>query len=121
MSKLKSEQKRAIVFASLFVFIVIILPIIVLSLLYVFTKFEKKITVKEKYVRYRKGGSNYNIVTTDNKIFQIDNVWFKGDFNRAEDYASIKEGETYLVKGFGKRIPFLDMYEKIYELKQANK
>ena len=84
--------------------------------LYSFTKFEKKITIKDKYTRYRKNGSNYNVVDTDNNIYQIGNLWFFGDFNRAEDYNKLEVGQSYTVKGYGIRVPVLDMYKKIYEI-----
>ena len=100
----------------LYLFIALILILFLLPLfLYAFTGFEKKITIKEKYIRYRKG-SNYNIVSTDNEIYQINNLWFKGDFNRAEDYAKIEVGKTYNVKGYGIRVGFLNMYKTIYEI-----
>ena len=85
-------------------------------IVYHFTKFEKIITIREKYTRYRKG-SNYNIVDTEGNIYQVDNLWFKLDYNRANDYAKIEEGKTYKVKGYGYRAGFIDAYKKIYELK----
>lgn len=106
------------------IFIIIFVILILISLLstvvlYFATGFEKTIIVKEKYTRYRKGGSNYNIVDTDNNIYQIGNVWFKGDFNRADDYALLNEGDRIEVKGYGIRIPFLNMYKNIYEIKKV--
>jgi hypothetical protein len=106
------------------IYIIILVIIILISLLstvvlYFATGFEKTITVKEKYTRYRRRSSNYNIVDTDNNIYQIGNVWFKGDFNRAEDYALVIEGDRIRVKGYGIRVPILDMYKKIYEIKKV--
>ena len=70
--------------------IIVIIPMILSVILYYTTKFEKTITIKEKFTRYRRKGSNYNIVDTDNNIYQIGNVWFKFDFNRAEDYTKLE-------------------------------
>lgn len=84
-----------------------------------FTGFENTITIKDKYTRYRRKGSNYNIVDSDNNIYQIGNLWFKGDFNRVDDYAKINIGDTYIVKGCGIRVPILDWYKQIYELKKV--
>jgi hypothetical protein len=88
------------------------------TIVYHYTKFEKVITIREKYTRYRKG-SNYNIVDTEGNIYQVDNLWFKLDYNRANDYAKIEEGKTYKVKGYGYRAGFIDAYKKIYDLKQV--
>ena len=49
-------------------------------------------------------------------IYNIKNVWFIADFNSAEEYNSVKIGQTYKVKGFGIRINFLGWYPTIYEL-----
>jgi hypothetical protein len=32
------------------------------------------------------------------------------------DYAKLNVGKTYCVKKYGKRIPFLDMVQNIYEI-----
>ena len=97
--------------------LLIIIPIIINLVLFHTNQFEKEIVVTEKYTRYRKKESNYNIVDDNGIIYKIDNVWFKGDFNRAEEYAKIKENKKYTVKGYGVRLPFLDMYHKIYDVK----
>tara|TARA_B110000027_G_C15839697_1_gene177869 strand:- start:48 stop:401 length:354 start_codon:yes stop_codon:yes gene_type:complete len=98
----------------LVIIIILIIIFIIPLILYYTTHFEKKITIKDKYTRYRKGGSNYNIVDMENNIYQIGNVWFKFDFNRAEDYNKLEKNKTYNIKGYGIRIPILDMYKNIY-------
>ncbi len=98
----------------LVIFIIFLLSIKII--LYLFTHFNKNITIKNKYLRYRRRSSNYHIVDSNDKLYQIDNVWFLGDFNRAEDYNRLTKGKSYEVKGFGIRIPFLDMYPIIYSL-----
>ena len=78
--------------------------------IYYYTQFEKTIIVKDKYLRYRKGGSSYHIVADNGDIYQIVNLWFKGDFDRAEDYTKLEIGKTYKVKGYGYRFGMLDSY-----------
>ena len=103
----------------LIICIIILIIILVLPLILYFTsKFETEITISEKYIRYRRNSSNYNIVDIKGVIYKIGNLWFKGDFNRADDYAKIKEGKTYLVKGYGIRVPIIDWYKTIYEIKE---
>tara|TARA_B100000123_G_C25732476_1_gene429905 strand:- start:1324 stop:1698 length:375 start_codon:yes stop_codon:yes gene_type:complete len=98
----------------------IILPLIINVVLFYTNHFEKEIVVKEKYTRYRKKASNYNIVDENGIIYKIDNVWFKGDFNRADEYAKIEENKKYKVKGYGIRLPILEMYYKIYDVKSIS-
>ena len=103
--------------------IIIILVLIFISfdiILYNTTHFEKKITIQDKYTRYRNKSSNYNLVDIDNNIYKVDNLWFRGDFNRADEYVKTHIGKTYLVKGYGKRVPFLAMYKKIYDITPIN-
>lgn len=99
----------------------VIIALIVLSILiniglFFGTHFTKDITIKDKYIRYRKSASNYNVVDSEGNIYKIDNVWFKGDFNRAEDYQRLEKGKTYKVTGYGVRVPMIDMYPKIYRI-----
>jgi len=63
-------------------------------------------------------GSNfyYYIISTDNKIYNIVDVWWKGEFNNADDYAQMNVGKTYRVKGYGIRVPFLSIHYKIYSV-----
>ena len=98
--------------------IIIILGLFYSLIVYQFTKFEKIITVDEKYTRYRRRSSNYNIIDTEGNIYQIDNLWFKFDYNRGNDYAKLKEGKQYKVKGYGFRAGFLNSYQKIYEVEE---
>mgnify|MGYP001181914889 FL=1 len=102
------EIKYLILF---FIILLLLKPII-----YFFTKFNKKITIKDKYIRYRRSSSNYHIVDKENNIYLIDNLWFVGDFNRAEDYNKLQKGITYDISGYSFRVPFLDMYPKIYKI-----
>ena len=63
-----------------------------------------------------------NYLFTYNKTYdfvEYENVWFKGDFNRADEYAKIEENKKYRVKGYGVRLPFLGMYHKIYDVKEV--
>ncbi len=97
----------------------VVIGLITTIVLYNTSSFEKVVEVKEKYIRYRRRSSNYHVVDTDDNIYQIGNLWFKGDFDRAEDYAKLKVGSKYKVKGYGYRVPLLDMYKKIYHLEKV--
>ena len=98
--------------------IIIVVSLVLNVGVYYYTQFEKSVNIKDKYVRYRRGGSAYHVVADDGNIYQIGNVWFKGDFNRAEDYNRLEKGKTYNVKGYGYRWGMFDSYQKIYEIMQ---
>ena len=121
---IKSINNRLKKDKSLRYFIYVVIALIIGRLIYDlivyhFTKFEKIITIEEKYTRYRKKASNYNVVDTEGNIYKIDNLWFKFDYNRGDDYVKIKVGKKYKVKGYGFRAGFLHSYKKIYELKEV--
>ena len=110
-------------------YIYIIFGILIIVLLlsniinYIFNGFEKTITIKDKYIyntnaKYS-SSTIYNIVDTNNSIYNVDNVWFIGDFNEAEDYNLMNKGETYKVKGYGFRVDFLGWYPTIYNIQKA--
>tara|TARA_Y100000768_G_scaffold279004_1_gene214220 strand:- start:620 stop:1048 length:429 start_codon:yes stop_codon:yes gene_type:complete len=85
------------------------------------TKFTKTITVRKVYTRNRNKeiGDQYFVVDTDNIVYQVDNLWFKLDFNRADDWASLIEGHTYKVSGYGMRFGVADMYPTITSVEKV--
>jgi hypothetical protein len=87
-------------------------------ILYTTTNFSKKITIKDKYTRIRRKSSSnfYMVVDTDNNIYSVDNLWFKNDFNRANDWASLNKGDTHIIHGYGIRFAMLDLYQVIYQV-----
>tara|TARA_Y100000389_G_C17129621_1_gene349558 strand:+ start:46 stop:396 length:351 start_codon:yes stop_codon:yes gene_type:complete len=96
--------------------LIIFSSIIFNMILYYTTHFEKTITIKDKYTRYRRHGSNYNIVDENNNVYQVDNVWFKLNFDRAERYNKLEKGKKYKIEGYGIRLPMIDIYKNIYQV-----
>jgi hypothetical protein len=98
-----------------FLIFIILFPII----FYYSTSFEKDITIKEKYISQAGKYGNtpiYYVVANDDTTYQIVNMWWKFDFNTIDDYGKLNIGKTYRVKGYGKRIPFLNMVHNIYDI-----
>jgi len=103
------------------VIILILLFVVGPIIFYYSTSFEKDITVKEKYTSqvYGKYGTSipiYYVVANDDTTYKIVNMWWMFDFNDTDDYGKINIGKTYRVKGYGKRVPFLGMVHKIYDI-----
>ena len=95
--------------------LIIIGFLILSSLIYpIATSFKKTITIKKKYTRTRgRNGDSYFVVDNNNTIYQVNNLLYNLDFNRAEDWNLLEEGKTYKIKGYGFRMGFLDMYPTI--------
>ena len=80
------------------------------------TKFTKTITVKDEFVegQYR---SIINIISdTENNVYQIKNKTLLLKFNASELLSKIENGKSYQIKGYGLRIPFLNLYPNITEV-----
>jgi hypothetical protein len=80
------------------------------------TKFEKNITISEKYVRpYGKSG-RYRVVDDKDNTYTVGDNIFLLEFNSADDYAKLKEGVTYHVYGYWFRFPLFSWFPVIYKL-----
>lgn len=117
LESLKKEDK-VYYYITIIMVVLFIINLIKAPIVYHLTKFEKIITIKDKYTRYRKSSSNYNLVDTEGNVYKVGNLWFKLDFNRGNDYAKVDIGKKYKVKGYGYRAGILDSYQKIYELEE---
>ena len=95
--------------------LLLIITLIITSILYpLLTTFEKTITIKKKYTRTRgNSGDSYFVVDETNTIYQVNNLFYTFDFNRAEDWNNLEEGQTYKIKGYGFRVGVLDMYPTV--------
>lgn len=116
MTKSSYENVSDILFSLKFIVGFIILFMIINILYVLSTSFEKDIIVKEKYDRTVGKSTGYVIVGNDNTIYNLVNLWWKGDFYQSDNYAKMDVGKTYHVKGYGNRIPILGMYNNIYEI-----
>lgn len=80
-----------------------------------FYPFSTRITIKEK-VTYG-AGRNMNTIVTDTtgKVYTVHNNLLLGDFDAISRYASLEEGKTYNVSGYGVRVafPFVQLFPNI--------
>jgi len=105
----------------LILIIIIVYGIFNNIILYNLTYFDKNITIKNKYTRFRRNSSSnfYMVVDNENNIYSVDNLWWKGDFNRANDWNILKNGMEYRVKGYGIRFAMLDWYPIIVSVSKT--
>lgn len=102
----------------IFLFCIIMFFILFDIFFYYFTKFEKNVTVKAKYVRNKGKRNRYMLIMSDveNNIYHIQNRTLSWEFDEAEDWNLITIGKTYKISGYKKRIPALGMYPIILEI-----
>ena len=81
------------------------------------TMFSKTITIKNTYTRLSGRKMWYMVAATNGDLYRVGNLWWKGDFNEADEWANLAAGKTYKVSGYGIRVPVLSWYPTIYEIK----
>jgi hypothetical protein len=85
------------------------------------TKFEKKITIEEKFERVQ-GGKNstkqvFSIYDTENNAYQVNRSLWYWKWYSTELWNGLKKGETYNVTGYGLRCGMISLYPNIIEAK----
>ena len=110
----------ATIFTHFKLFLCIALLIFIIHIIfYNVTHFEKTISIKRTYLRTRgRTGDWYMVVDNEDNIYRVQNIWWKFDFNRAEDYNILEENGSYKVKGYGIRFGASDMYPNIYSVEK---
>ena len=107
-----------------FFYIVILVGILLVNVLYVYlTRFERVITIVEKY-HYAQGGGRYGllnntVIDENGKVYRVANSWLLLEFRSAEGLLSAKPNQKYKVKGYGIRIPALQIFPTIVKLEAA--
>lgn len=100
------------------IFLVILVVSYVVSFIYqITTGFTKTITVKSTYTRISGRKTWYMITDTQNNIYRVGNLWWKADFNEADEWANLQVGKTYIATGYGFRLAAVSQYPVIYDMK----
>ena len=103
---------------SIFNMILLIFFIIgVIEGLYIFfTKFEKEITIDEKYT-YGGNGINQSISDKENNIYVVRNSMFYLHWESLEVFNNMDTNNRYKISGYGIRVPVLGMFPIIVKAK----
>lgn len=103
-----------------YIFISVIIIILLINIFFTFfTKFEKQIIIKNKYIRnLSKGKGSYFVVDNNNNAYILSDNLLLFQFNKTDDYNLITIGQKYKIYGYGYRVNLLSMYPKIYDLKK---
>lgn len=82
------------------------------------TSFEKEIQVHEKYVKSGKP-RNLCVIDSEGNTYIIVDRLILMEFNSVDDYAMMKEGGKYKVKGYWFHFPALSWYPQIYAVEKS--
>jgi BRCT domain type II-containing protein len=81
---------------------------------YFSTRFTKvQITVKNDFIKANGKYSANMIGATDGEVYKISSNMLIGFFVSSEVLATLEEGKTFLISGYGKRVSMLGMYPMI--------
>lgn len=118
MEKLLTNKKGGFIglLVTILIALIIITLVIAYPLLYALTSGEETITVKEKWVKYNGNNAKYLVSSTNDQVFQITDSFVRIRFDSSNLYASLDEGECYVVKTQGWRFSFLSDYKNIIEV-----
>jgi hypothetical protein len=115
-----SAQYDMLRFYVFFVTIVLLVSFVSHVLAILFTRFQKKITVSEKYVKPSYKKTYYHFVDADENNYQLKDSLFLWEFDSGNDYAKLKPGQSYQVHGYWFRFPLFSWYPQIYKLERTS-
>ena len=98
-------------------FAIIAFSITIFYIYFFTTKFEKSITIKNKFMYGDQKFSKNMISDFKNNIYIVKNSPLLLKFRGPELLSSIKEDHEYIITGYGRRIPFMGLYENILSIK----
>ena len=83
------------------------------------TKFEKTVTVDDKYLRNRQKRDQYMFQDTEGNIYHVKNRMFSWEFDEAEDWNKLIKGNKYTIRGYKMRIPMIGMYPIVVDIQKS--
>tara|TARA_B110000858_G_C17587930_1_gene374322 strand:- start:264 stop:623 length:360 start_codon:yes stop_codon:yes gene_type:complete len=96
---------------SLWLLLGLLIFTIVLNIFYQYgTRFEKVITVDEKYTYGKGSGNSQSVSDKDNNIYFVRNSIYFLHFSSLEVFNSLDTNRSYKINGFGIRVPALGLY-----------
>ena len=79
----------------------------------ILTREEKEITVKKKYKFDRSGFTDFMIIDSNNKHYNLNNSLWYWKWDSIEDWHSIKEEQKIHTLTYGWRLPILGLFPNI--------
>lgn len=79
----------------------------------IFTREEKEITVKKKYKFNRNGFTDFMVIDSNGKHYNLNNSLWYWKWDSIEDWHSIKEEQKLNTLTYGLRLPILGLFPNI--------
>ena len=79
----------------------------------IFTREEKEIIVKKKYTFDRSGFTDFMVIDSNGKHYNLNNSLWYWKWDSIEDWHSIKELQTLHTVTYGWRVPILGLFPNI--------
>jgi hypothetical protein len=83
------------------------------------TREEKEIIVKKKYKFDRSGFTDFMVIDSNGKHYNLNNSLWYWKWNSIEDWHSIKEEQKLQTLTYGLRVPILGMFPNIVSCQNA--
>lgn len=118
------NRSRFMFIAPFVIVAVAIVGLIVWAFVYLGSQSSATCTVdfKERTTHVRDGGTSQQklVYTEECGVFEVQDNWFLGQFNSADTYGSLEEGQTYDFKTVGFRNGLFSMFPNILEATPAS-
>jgi len=73
------------------------------------------IIIANKYTYVKNGSTNFMVIDTKGRHFNVDNCFFYWNWNKIEDWTNVKPLDQTQIVYYSYRVPFLGMYPTIIE------
>jgi hypothetical protein len=91
----------------------LLLYILFFYIYFFITKFEKTVTISDEFLQANAKSLTNMVADTKGTTYALRDVLLLWSFNTSDNIVRIAPGETYLIKGYGVRIPFLSLHPTI--------
>jgi hypothetical protein len=92
---------------------IILLSVTLFYIYFFFTKFEKTIRIKSRFMYGSPEFIDNMIYDTRKNVYTVRNNALLFAFKAAELLVSLEDNKEYTIRGYGRRIPFLGLYQNI--------
>ena len=76
---------------------------------------KEDIIIAKKYTYVKNGSTNFMVIDTKGRHFNVDNCLYYWNWNTIEDWTNLKPLDQRQINYYSYRVPFLGMYPTIVE------
>lgn len=79
------------------------------------------IIIAKKYSYVKNGSTNFMVIDSKGRHFNVDNCFYYWNWNTIEDWTNLKPLDQRQINYYSYRVPFLGMYPTIVEFTKSDK